>query len=542
MSSNNKNSIAIALFSLFLAPPLLVQPLLAAENNCVPWQEKDSKLSNLRIGKITIETMDVFDPSNPKESTFLHRTANKIHIETQDSVISNQLLFSTGDAFLLRKIHETARLLQANRYIKDATVIPVERCGNLVNIAVTTRDVWTLTPGVSFGRTGGKSKSGFEIQEHNLLGYGKSLSLSYEKGTERNSTLLTYGDPQLFGSRKRFFITLQNNSDGKGYNASLDLPFYSFDSTRSWGVSSSSITQQSSIYDKGVVVDKFDEEKQDYSLFYGWSKGRKEDHVSRFKVGWQYINKTYPLSLSTPLLDNSIESYPWLEYAYIQDKYTKKTNFRTMDILEDVSLGLNLSARLGFLHEQFGSDDNQLKLTTRFAKGYELGERDLGFLTLDTNSYLGDGLLKGEQVSLKGDWYSFNEKGNDVYLSASITEKSNLLPNEQITLGGDNGLRGYPSSYQTGNKAALITAEKRFHFDWYPLHLAKFGAVAFADVGTAWGAGNDAKVLADVGIGLRMVPTRSSSAKTLHLDIAFPLIERDSVDSVQVLIKTRNSF
>ena len=55
--------------------------------------------------------------------------------------------------------------------------------------------------------------------------------------------------------------------------------------------------------------------------------------------------------------------------------------------------------------------------------------------------------------------------------------KGNLLLGEQVLLGGETGLRGYPAGYQTGDKSLLVTAEKRFHFNWYPLHIAKFGAV-----------------------------------------------------------------
>jgi hemolysin activation/secretion protein len=161
---------------------------------------------------------------------------------------------------------------------------------------------------------------------------------------------------------------------------------------------------------------------------------------------------------------------------------------------------------------------------------------------LKTTSYLGKGALKGSQVSLKNEWFSFDKTGNDLYLSAQINAADNLLYGEQTLLGGETGLRGYPLGYQTGDKSALISAEKRFHFNWYPLHIAKFGAVAFADIGSAWGKGNKAHLLADVGIGLRIVPTRSSSAKIFHFDLAFPLIDQDKVDKYQFVVKTSYSF
>ena len=427
-------------------------------------------------------------------------------------------------------------------------------CENRVNIRVSTKDMWTLTPGVSFGRSGGKNRSGVEIQEHNLFGLGKSLVVSYKQGTLRDSTLFAYSDPQLWGSRKQFQAKFEDNSDGKGYLLDLQLPFFAFDSKHAWGIKTSSLEQDVSLYDRGDIINTFPEKKQDHSVFYGWSKGKQGDHAIRFKVGWQLSQNDYHLENSSALLSpqslssssqktqSLTESYPWFEMAYLQDKYVHRVNYKTMDLRENVSLGLNASAKIGLLTSGFGSDDNQLKFSTRLAKGYELGVKNLGFVELKTDSYLGSGLHQGSSLSLKADWYAFSQKGNNYYLSGRFKQQTNLLPDEQVLLGGASGLRGYPEGFQAGDKSLLFTAEKRYHFNWYPLHLAKFGAVAFADVGTAWGAGNALKTLADVGLGLRIIPTRSSSAKSIHIDLALPINERDKAGDYQFLVETKASF
>ena len=149
---------------------------------------------------------------------------------------------------------------------------------------------------------------------------------------------------------------------------------------------------------------------------------------------------------------------------------------------------------------------------------------------------MGSGDLEGQELDLKGEWFRLKDNQSDLYFSVNAKAKTNLQLGEQLLLGGDNGLRGFPLGFQNGSKSVVFTAEKRFHYDWYPYSLAKFGAVAFADVGTAWGDGNDPKILADVGIGLRIIPTRSSSTKAIHLDLAFP-VNGDDVDNFQINIK-----
>ncbi len=528
------------IFIVILGVPVL--PLIADE--CVAWNLTHSKRKDLKVAKIEIDARDIFNHSNRKENRVIHRIANKLHIKTRPSTISDQLLFKTGELFRLEKLEETERNLRKQRYLKGSNISPIEVCGNGVNILVRTRDNWTLTPGLTFSRSGGNNRSGIEIQEHNLLGLGKSISFKYKKNKDRNSKLFYYKDSQLFGTRKNLSINLQDNTDGKGHAVRLGLPFYELDSKRAWDVSTSKLKQVVPLYEQGKVINKITEEKQKHSVFYGWSQGQKKERLSRFKVGWTF-SKTDYISASNNLLFKSSrvqESYPWLEYSLAKNHYITKINFKTMGKIEDVSLGDTATIGLGLLQKAFGSDDNHLKLSASYFKGFELGKSSLGSIKVIGESYLGKGKRQGETLILETEYDHFNEKGNDIRISATLKYSSNLKLSEQLVLGGETGLRGYPVAYQTGNKSLLIQAEKRIHFNWYPMHLVKFGAVVFSDIGTAWDDGENKKLLADVGVGLRMIPTRSSTGKALHFDLAFPLIDRGRLDKYQFLIRTANSF
>ena len=46
----------------------------------------------------------------------------------------------------------------------------------------------------------------------------------------------------------------------------------------------------------------------------------------------------------------------------------------------------------------------------------------------------------------------------------------------------------------------------------------------------------------NVGVGLRLAPTRFSTSKVAHLDFAFPLDGDPSIDSVQILLEAKSSF
>ncbi len=55
-----------------------------------------------------------------------------------------------------------------------------------VDLKVTTRDVWTLDPGISFGRSGGTNSTGVKLEEVNLLGTGAALNLSHTSDVDRS--------------------------------------------------------------------------------------------------------------------------------------------------------------------------------------------------------------------------------------------------------------------------------------------------------------------------------------------------------------------
>jgi hemolysin activation/secretion protein len=147
--------------------------------------------------------------------------------------------------------------------------------------------------------------------------------------------------------------------------------------------------------------------------------------------------------------------------------------------------------------------------------------------------------LSGEYFQRAGDkhvWYA--------RLGGSLA--ANLDPDNQLLLGGDNGLRGYPLRYQAGTASALLTLEHRYFTDWYPLRLVRVGAAVFFDAGRTWGSDvvgtPNLGLLKDVGVGLRLGNQRSSHGSVIHLDVAFPLDRTDDIDSVQFLIQTRKTF
>ena len=176
----------------------------------------------------------------------------------------------------------------------------------------------------------------------------------------------------------------------------------------------------------------------------------------------------------------------------------------------------------------------------------DLGHERYWINCLDTSGRIEDGDLVDGRFTVNSRYYLRHSMRRVSFASVTAALTSDLDPEEQLLLGGDNGLRGYPLRYQAGTSSALLTLEERFYTAWQPLKLFDVGAALFFDAGRTWGrsegAAEPAGWLADVGFGLRLGSARSALGNVLHVDLAFPLNGAADIDGVQLLIETRKSF
>jgi hypothetical protein len=502
------------------------------------------------IGSITVKPLDIFDTSIPEENTALFRLANTLHINTRAKTIERQLLFETGEAYDPRLLRETERLLRQTRYLREAWVTPIALQDGKVDLEVTTRDVWTLNPGISFGRKGGKSTSGFEIEDLNLLGIGAQLSLSRRKEVDRTTDLLIYRDRQLGNTWWSIDAELADNSDGKRRALELDHRFYALDTRRAGGVAFADDTRIDSRYDLGQVVGQYATEAKFASAYAGWSKGLIDGEVLRYRVGitqderrFDSIGDTRP-GAAVPT-DRKLV-YPWVSMEWLQDEFREARNRDQIERTEDFQYGWQVTGRLGYAAKSLGSSGNALIFDASASHGIELDGRSTLLLSANASGRHDGSDFLDTVVAGSARYYRRQSQRRLWFASLSLEQGHKLDPDRQILLGGDNGLRGYPLRYQAGEGRWLLTLEQRFFTDWFPFRLVNVGGAIFADAGGALGSnpyGSQPRgVLTDVGIGLRLGNSRTALGNVLHVDLAFPLNGDRSINNMQLVIETKSSF
>lgn len=504
----------------------------------------------LVIGDITIDNQNIFNLQDPQEDKSLYRLADKLHIKTRPNVIRNQLLFHPGDPYSARLLEESERILRSARYFYDASVRPVAVHDGKVDVAVTTRDVWTLNPGISFGRHGGKNTGGIEIEELNAFGTGISLSAGHKVEIDRTETTFEVEDPHVGKSWWAVQGLYSSNSDGYRREFSGERPFYALDTRWAAGLSVFDDDRITSLYDLGEIVDQFNEHRRFAEGYGGWSRGLRDGWVQRWRFGATYDDSVFeptPQWTGTSTVpDDRKLVYPWVEFDLIQDDYRKLRNRDQIDRTEDFHLGTRASLRLGWSDSALGSDRSALM----FAAGLDHGTALSDSVTLLSGLGLGGRLESGTfRNTLVGGALRYYNKQSSHFLFFTTLEATygrNLDLDNQLLLGGDNGLRGYPLRYQGGDTRALLTVEQRYFSDWYPFRLFRIGAAAFIDIGRTWGEAPvntpSLGLLKDVGVGLRIGNSRSGLGNVIHVDVAFPLDGDPSIKNVQFLVETKQRF
>lgn len=503
------------------------------------------------IGKIEFIVQDVFDTSNPKENNKLFRAANALHISTKHYVIEEHILFKSGDPYVHRTIEESERILRSNEFLYDAKIRPIRYHNNKVDIEVLTRDVWTLTGSVNFQNKGGVRDTGFEIEDQNLLGHGKRISLQRSRDADRSENLIEYYDPLFTKERLQMTVGYSNNSDGWRKSFDLERPFYSLDSRWSFGVNWDNSARTDTLYRDYEQYQRFNFRETVYGVFGGYSMGLEHNRISRFTLGFAseevQISRNSETDLTRPLPPNRAVSYPWIGFNRIDNHFIKATRVDLIERTEDINIGMEYDVKVGASNRVFGAMENRLIVEGFFTKGYRpLRPDNLLLSSAKLTGRLSNTHAENMLLETKARFFLPAAKHQVNYARLQFDVGHDLDEDKQLLLGGQNGLRGYPANYREGNRRFLLNLERRFYGTHHLWQLFYVGAAAFFDVGSAWQ--NEARrdsnfeALRDYGLGLRLSSSRSGRGQVLHFDLAYALDGDNSISKRQRILSIESTF
>ena len=270
------------------------------------------------------------------------------------SVIESQLLFREGDAVSRRLFEETERNLRELRYIREPSVTAVNCHDGMADIEVTVREVWTTNPGFSFARSGGENSAGIKLQELNVLGLGKQLTFELSKDADRSFYTVHWRDPGVRESRWVTDLALRQSSDGQGWSAMAERPFYALDSRWSAGFALQQDESVDPVYRLGERVAGYNREAEFAEVRYGRSDGLLNGWSRRTTFGFRREHADFEVApdeaAPAVLPEDRRLDYPFLRFEAVQDDFETTRNRDQIARTEDQQFGLHYEARGRLVH------------------------------------------------------------------------------------------------------------------------------------------------------------------------------------------------
>jgi outer membrane protein assembly factor BamA len=524
-------------------------PLAAASQETLP-SLAQLEAQGAVIGEITVDTHNIFDLDDPHERNFVFRAANALHVKTRPWLIRRLLLFKSGEPLSRHKIDETERLIRSNSTVYDVFITPVGYRNGVVDLEVKTRDTWTLQPGAKLRREGGATSGGFNLKETNLAGTGTTVGLERSADVDRTGTQFELSHDHLFDGWTRIALTRATYDDGSAASLSLNRPFYALDTRWAGGGNVAKFDRTDSLYQGGEMVGEYRHIQHAGEVYGGWSPGLIGRWTHRFSAGVNYQGDTYaadpakPTPIAVPS-DRTLAG-PFLRHEAIEDDFQQVVNRDRIQRPEYLQMGFHSMLHLGRSVAAFGATEQPWSLNATASKGFRRSGGHEVLTEAQYSSLFGSATGDVRKLGLSARGFVPQKGSFLLHLGAAVDTVRSSNAADELLLGGDNGLRGYPLRYQRGAHRIVFTAEERYYTNWYPLRLFRVGFASYFDVGRAWGGqlGNPTPGwLSDFGFGLRVLSTRASFGNILHVDFAFPLNRGDpGLRKAQFLVTTSKTF
>jgi len=507
----------------------------------------DATPEGKRFGEVHIVCLDVFD-----ESFFLS-FLNALHSTTRPDIVVDELLFEPGDGYDDDIVRETMRNLRVRENFSVVGLVPVESAlPGRVDILAVTRDVWSLRVEGDYSIVDGVVDMLF-IQgiEQNLAGRHIQLGVAtvYEQDTFQIGPIFRY--PRVAGSRFNLSEDLRfvaNHRDGglEGviHFAQLEQPLYSLGSE--WGVRVAEFIDYSvdrlflgaeiRTYDNPdtdvveAVPIEVEQREVEYAVEGMRRFGDRFKHDVTFGHGFASRNyalvpETDPETLAAFERDflprSERASMLLLSHTWFEASYRTLFSYDTYGFSEDIRIGPIVRTEMRAAPVALGSSSDFIEASV--LAGYVLSDtRWVADVAVETGLrwQIADAELIDRYVSVGSHFATPNWGPLRIHVGGGGTVRWDRVTEAPSTLGGDNGLRGYPSGAFLGESVLLGHVEARLGplFTLLGVHV---GLVAFFDAGTVYDEGETGTLLSDVGLGVRAVSPQAQRLP-FRVDWAFP--------------------
>lgn len=473
------------------------------------------------IGAVEIVRHDIFDEQD-EDLSWPFRLVNRLHPLTREEVIRRELLLEPGQCADGEALAQTERNLRRLAFLRDARVEtrPAEGDRNdVVDVRVSTFDTWSTVPLFRLAKVGNRRVWTVGLSERNLFGRGQHLGIARKSDLDRDQTVFTFRDPRLLGSRVQALASYADRSDGSRTDLEIGRPFFALTTTWSFRAHVEDFRQIDPLYEGGERVRNLPHTGR-------WLELEGARTMARTAAGAVRVNLAYRRRREDVAGDRRRFGIVEANLSLEEHRFVRLTHVNRFEAAEDFNLGHQLSATAGVSTRALGGESGSVFfLSAAERKGFALGDRgfvlgDLGWAGRHRHgrweNAIGDAQIDGfERLTARA----------VVLTRVRYRQGKNLDPEVQLSVGAENGLRGYPVHQWVGTRSLLLAAESRLFVADDVKQLVSLALAGFAEAGYAWPDGRRlalGDLRTDFGMGLLVGRNRlTTSRRAMRIDLAY---------------------
>jgi len=533
-------------------PPRIAALLLAAASlvGRITAQEPAAPLSG-RLREVRIDARPIFGPE-PRRLRLLADLVDTVHVTTKHETIARELWFAPGDVVGAATAAELERNLRTLGLFADVAVqlVPAPNDGE-VDLEIRTKDHLTLSFGGGASYVGGVTGFRAALGESNLFGLGNRLVGSFARNSEgdyRGS--VAYTDLHVLDTWHTATIRASQTDDGDAIGLEVRRPFKHLRDPRSYTTSAAYEETAVEYFRAGDSVAEVPDVR---SALFGdllWSDGPPEHRrIAGFELTVDHhdFDPAFgPLAaeIRVPGDTTSLFFGPTLRWQWIEG-FRKVDGLDTLAYVQDLTLGTSLGSTLGARwRDEDGRDAEVQPEVSLFAsRSDELVENVFTTVSMRGGLRWSGDEAAGWNTSAAARAFALPTRNDTLGASLAFdaVEERQDLPIE-LTLGEDNGLRGYTARAFAGTRRLRTNVENRFDTG-LAIATLQFGIVLFHDCGWV-GRGSDlGRPFAAAGVGLRIGSNELLGDGIVRIDLSKPLDDApDGDDGWQLSVSVGQVF
>ena len=504
-----------------------------------------------RISYIRFERREVFEPDDLLVPLILPRFAstwpNAFHAVTREDRLRSELLLKVGERYSQRLLEESLRNLRDLELLALATGVAVTTDDPAaVGLIIYTRDLWSLRLQQSFAGAGKTFAVSGQLVERNFLGRGEALAargsvdpLRFSAGEAFSSARFLGHPVSVYESFDLIWRRETARLEGSTGTFKVARPFYNLAQRTAYTLYAAYADYVYRDTRAGEVVGYNLAGPQpggncmigsDQCLARVWrDQSWRLELSADYRIGERYkqtstlglallarqVHPTAETALSPeqrPIFEREVlpkvrrDIYPFARYRLSLPDYVVMTNLATFGLSESIRRGPNVDGMIGLPLRAYGASSDGLVL--HGVLGYTWAEADAlldgvaeGFARLDDGRVFDQRLI----LRLRGATPAWPWLVGRVVFRAVWDMRQNDTQRSFVSLGGENGLRGYPAQqfYTFGGRKLLGTLEYR-SLPWL-LESVHVGMALFYDVGSVYQRLEQARIHHCAGAGLRVL-------------------------------------